>query len=104
MVSKLEVGDTEVFVANVVDLNDSLESLTIEWLYGGQPVCLNAYIDRNDDTFCELELLPEVTSIQVVVRDSANSVGEDILNFTLAQNSSRSSIDSTFPIRTNNHR
>lgn len=83
---ELEEGSTEVFIANIVDLNDSLESLTIEWLYGGQPVCTEAYIDRNDDTFCELTLLPQVTSIQVIVRDSANSVGDDILNFTLASN------------------
>lgn len=83
---ELTIGDTEVFVANIVDVNDSLDSLRIQWLYGGEEVCTEAYIDANDDTFCELEIVDGKTTIQVIVRDSANAVGDDMLSFSLFQN------------------
>ena len=83
---ELTVGSMEVFVANIVDLNDSLDSLSIEWYYGDTQICTDAYIDANDDTFCELEILPSATKVQVIVRDSSNAVGDDMLNFELFQN------------------
>ena len=83
---ELTIGATEVFLANVVDLNDPLSSLTIEWFYGEDAVCPHTYIDENNDTFCELLIEEGKDYVRVVVRDSSNSVGDDRVDFDLFQN------------------
>ena len=83
---ELTVGDTEVFLANIVDLNDPLSSLSIEWFYGEDSVCPDTYIDENNDTFCELVIEENKDYVRVVVRDSSNSVGDDRVDFELFQN------------------
>lgn len=83
---ELTIGSTELFVANVVDLNDSVDSLVVEWTYGPNQVCTEAIVDRNNDVSCELEIIPDITQVKIVVRDSSNAVGEDILEFSLFQN------------------
>lgn len=84
---ELTVGATEVFLANVVDLNDPLSSLEIEWYYGENRICTETYIDENNDTFCELVITPSQDFVRVVVRDSSNAVGDDRVDFTVFQNS-----------------
>ncbi len=83
---ELTVGATEVFLANIVDLNDPLSSLSIEWFYGEDVVCPDTYIDENNDTFCELTIEEGKDYVRVVVRDSSNSVGDDRVDFDLFQN------------------
>ena len=84
--AELTIGSTAFFVANVIDLNHDDTELTLTWTYGTETVCPDAYIDRNDDTFCELEALPGVERIQISARDPANAVGSDIIQLVPFEN------------------
>ena len=85
MDAEVVVGYPELFVADVIDYDHSLDQLTVEWSLDGEPQCPDSVIESNGNHSCELVVLVDSSTVSVVVTDPDGNSAQNSVNIVPVQ-------------------